>query len=180
MNSNRNFQSRDWITIFLFYFILILSTLWNQLQNEGTKLDIELDGKNMLFGRTLLYRIEYRYLTIINNTPVSFFWFLELEDQVNPQISFIPYEGMIDAHSRQEVEFQYNANMVTRLLFQLCFNSFARPSNSNSFRLENAVIIMLLLGENNSYVYSDVFIYFSMNVYLIELDEFFTISRQYY
>lgn len=119
MNSNRNFQSRDWITIFLFYFILILSTLWNQLQNEGTKLDIELDGKNMLFGRTLLYRIEYRYLTIINNTPVSFFWFLELEDQVNPQISFIPYEGMIDAHSRQEVEFQYNANMVTRFPFQL-------------------------------------------------------------
>lgn len=82
-------------------------------------MDIELDGKNMFFGRTLLYRTEYRTLTIINNTPVSFFWFLEFEESVNSQISFTPHEGMIDAHSRREVEFQYNANTVTPLPFQL-------------------------------------------------------------
>lgn len=72
----------------------------------------------MFFGRTLLYRTEYRILTIINNTPVPFFWFLELEEPIYSQISFTPVQGNIDAHSKQEVEFQYNAMTVTRA-FQL-------------------------------------------------------------
>lgn len=83
-----------------------------QLQSEGTKLDIELDEKELFFGRTLLYRMEHRTLTVRNKTPVPFFWHLEAEEPADPQITFTPSRGVIESRSEQKIEFCYHATTV--------------------------------------------------------------------
>ena len=83
-----------------------------QLQSEGTELDIELDEKELHFGRTLLHRMEHRTLTVRNKTPVSFFWHLEAEEPADPQITFAPSCGMIGSLSEQKIEFCYHATTV--------------------------------------------------------------------
>ncbi|XP_048264436.1 LOW QUALITY PROTEIN: hydrocephalus-inducing protein [Bombus terrestris] len=83
-----------------------------ELQSKGTMLDIELDEKELSFGRILLYRIEYRTLTIRNKTPVPFFWYLEAEEPADPQITFTPFHGVIETRSEQKIEFCYHATTV--------------------------------------------------------------------
>ncbi|KAK9306551.1 hypothetical protein QLX08_002752 [Tetragonisca angustula] len=83
-----------------------------ELQSEGTELDIELDEKELHFGRTLLHRMEHRTLTVRNKTPVSFFWHLEAEEPADPQITFAPSCGMIGSLSEQKIEFCYHATTI--------------------------------------------------------------------
>ncbi|XP_043589559.1 hydrocephalus-inducing protein-like isoform X1 [Bombus pyrosoma] len=75
-------------------------------------LDIELDEKELSFGRVLLYRIEYRTLTVRNKTPVPFFWYLEAEEPADPQITFTPFHGVIESRSEQKIELCYHATTV--------------------------------------------------------------------
>ncbi|XP_017761798.1 PREDICTED: LOW QUALITY PROTEIN: hydrocephalus-inducing protein-like [Eufriesea mexicana] len=83
-----------------------------ELQSEGTKLDIELDEKEVSFGLTLLYRIENRTLRIRNKTPVSLFWHLRAEEPSDPQITFTPLRGLIETRDSQEIELRYHATRV--------------------------------------------------------------------
>lgn len=93
--------------------LIVIISQQIQLQSKGTVLDIELDEKELSFGRILLYRIEYRTLTIRNKTPVPFFWYLEAEEPADPQITFTPFHGVIETRSEQKIEFCYHATTVT-------------------------------------------------------------------
>ncbi|XP_026670111.1 hydrocephalus-inducing protein-like [Ceratina calcarata] len=83
-----------------------------ELQCEGSKLDIELEPKEFSFDRVLLYRMEYRTLTIRNKTPVSFYWSFDPEGEADRQIMFAPASGLIELRSEQNVDISYHALTV--------------------------------------------------------------------
>ncbi|CAL7939802.1 unnamed protein product [Xylocopa violacea] len=83
-----------------------------EMQVEGTKLDIELSEKEISFGRTLLYRREYRTLTVRNRMPVPFFWNLKAGEPIDPQITFAPCAGVIELHGEENIQFCYHAATV--------------------------------------------------------------------
>lgn len=82
------------------------------MQCEGTKFDIELNKKEIVFGRTLLYRCQSQFLTIRNKTPVAFIWSLESEEPHEFQIAYVPSNGVIDPRTDMEIEFYYQAITV--------------------------------------------------------------------
>ncbi|XP_076763005.1 hydrocephalus-inducing protein [Xylocopa sonorina] len=94
-----------------------------EMQVEGTKLDIELSEKEISFGRALLYRTEYRTLTVRNRTPVPLFWDLKAEEPIDPQITFAPCAGVIELRGEEDIQFCYRAATVgaiqkTRVIFE--------------------------------------------------------------
>lgn len=84
-----------------------------QLRCNGSKLDIELDDKQLPFGRVLLYRRDCLARTIRNRSPVQIFWRVASGEPLNPQISFAPINGVVNAWSDQRIEFCYRASEVT-------------------------------------------------------------------
>ncbi|XP_043251741.1 hydrocephalus-inducing protein-like [Colletes gigas] len=83
-----------------------------KLESEGAKVDIELDEKQLSFGRTLLYRREFRVLTAQNKTPVAISWQIETEESFEPQITYAPDRGVIKPWNEQKIEFCYHGGKV--------------------------------------------------------------------
>nr|XP_034173204.1 hydrocephalus-inducing protein homolog isoform X3 [Osmia lignaria] len=83
-----------------------------ELQHEGTKLDIELEKKQISFDRVLLYRMEYQSLIVRNKSAVPLFWSLKAEEPAEAQITFSPSEGTIEQQGEQKVEFCYHGTKV--------------------------------------------------------------------
>ncbi|XP_076659704.1 hydrocephalus-inducing protein homolog [Halictus rubicundus] len=83
-----------------------------RLQSEGTKLNIELDRKQISFGTTLLYRREFQVLTIRNNNGTELLWCLEPEEPLDPQITFSPDRGAIKPWNEQRIEFCYHGTAI--------------------------------------------------------------------
>ncbi|XP_076283506.1 hydrocephalus-inducing protein [Lasioglossum baleicum] len=83
-----------------------------RFQSEGTKLNIELDRKQISFGNTLLYRREFQALTIQNNNGTELLWCLEPEEPLNPQITLSPDRGVIKPWNEQRIEFCYHGTTI--------------------------------------------------------------------
>ncbi|XP_015436069.1 PREDICTED: hydrocephalus-inducing protein-like [Dufourea novaeangliae] len=79
-----------------------------RFQSEGTKLDIELDQKQISFGSILLYRREFQTLTIRNKNGIEISWSLEPEESLDPQITFAPNRNAIKPWDEQKIEFCYH------------------------------------------------------------------------
>lgn len=93
----------------------VYNVLTMQLQSEGTKLDLELDEKQLFFGRTLLYRKEFRVLTARNKTSVPISWKIVTQEPFELQITFSPDRGVIKPWNEQKIEFCYHGDKVMRV-----------------------------------------------------------------
>lgn len=87
-----------------------------QLRCNGSKLDIELDGKQLFFNQVLLYRKSCLACFIRNRSPVEIFWYLDPNEFLDPQISFTPIKGIAKPQSDQKIEFCYHASKVKNLI----------------------------------------------------------------
>ncbi|XP_076237948.1 hydrocephalus-inducing protein-like [Calliopsis andreniformis] len=97
-------------------FISYCNETWDhlriRLQSEGTKLDIQLDRKQLSFGRTLLYRTDSQILTIQSGTALPVFWRMQVEESAEPKITYAPDRGTINPWGQQRIEFQHHGTEV--------------------------------------------------------------------
>ncbi|XP_053973139.1 hydrocephalus-inducing protein-like [Hylaeus volcanicus] len=115
-----------------------------QLQSVGTKLDIELDEKQLSFGRTLLYRRDFQILTARNKTPVPIPWQIEAEEPFETQITFAPDRGVIKPWDEQKIEFCYHGDKVGVIRTQtVIFKAFLCEENEEPIFTD----AVLLTGE---------------------------------
>lgn len=87
-----------------------------QLRCNGSKLDIELDGKQLSFNQVLLYRRNFLACFIRNRSPVEIFWHLDPNELLDSQISFTPIKGIVKPQNDQKIEFCYHASKVKNLI----------------------------------------------------------------
>ncbi|XP_011879967.1 PREDICTED: hydrocephalus-inducing protein-like [Vollenhovia emeryi] len=83
-----------------------------ELRCNGTKLDIEFEGKQLHFGQVLLYRKSFLSSFIRNRSPIEIFWHLAPDEPFDPQISITPIKGIVRGQSDQRIEFCCHANKV--------------------------------------------------------------------
>ncbi|KAK2576816.1 hypothetical protein KPH14_005450 [Odynerus spinipes] len=83
-----------------------------ELRCIGIKLDVELEEKQLSFGRVLLYRKEDRVSTIRNRSTVPIFWRIEWKEFPEAQITFAPSEGLLQPLKEQLIEFSYDATTI--------------------------------------------------------------------
>ncbi|EFN85831.1 Hydrocephalus-inducing protein [Harpegnathos saltator] len=100
-----------------------------QLRCSGSKLDIELEDKQVSFGQVLLYRRDFLTRAIRNRSPVQILWRLMPDESLDPQISFAPISGIVKAGSDQEIEFCYHASKVGAVDASLTFDAFFIDEN---------------------------------------------------
>ncbi|XP_072764383.1 hydrocephalus-inducing protein homolog [Anoplolepis gracilipes] len=95
-----------------------------ELRCNGSKLDIELDSKQLSFSHVLLYRRNFLACFIRNKSPVEIFWHLDPDGPLDPQISFTPIKGVVKPQSDQKIEFCYHASKIGAIEASLTFNAF--------------------------------------------------------
>nr|KAF7425254.1 hypothetical protein H0235_007692 [Vespula pensylvanica] len=83
-----------------------------ELRCYGIRLEVELDEKQLSFGRVLLYRKVDRFTTIRNKSTVPIFWRIECKEPFEPQITFTPKENLLPPLKEQTIEFSYDASTI--------------------------------------------------------------------
>ncbi|KAI4504415.1 hypothetical protein M0802_000886 [Mischocyttarus mexicanus] len=107
-----------------------------ELRCYGTKLEIELDEKQLSFGRILLYRKENRFNTIRNKSTVPIFWHFECNEPLDAQITFTPKEGLLPPLKEQRIEFSYNASTVGVIENEINFQVFLNEDDEDPVHSE--------------------------------------------
>ncbi|KAM0731376.1 Hydrocephalus-inducing protein [Formica fusca] len=111
-----------------------------ELRCNGSKLDIELDGKQLSFGQVLLYRRNFLACFIRNRSPVEIFWHLDPDGPLDPQISFTPIKGVVKSQSDEKIEFYYHASKIGAIEGSLTFNAFFHENDVESIFMETLTL----------------------------------------
>ncbi|XP_066585112.1 hydrocephalus-inducing protein homolog [Prorops nasuta] len=112
-----------------------------ELRANGVPLIIELDQKQLNFGRVLLYRKEFRTITVYNKSPILIYWRIEFEIGEDSQITWTPINNILKAWTDQKIEFCYHAiNIETILKKKLLFKAFLDQNRMNPIFIETILI----------------------------------------
>ncbi|KAG5334606.1 HYDIN protein, partial [Acromyrmex charruanus] len=111
-----------------------------ELQCNGSKLDIELEDKQLSFGHVLLHRKNCLTSCIQNRSPIEIFWQLEPNESLDPQISITPTKGIIKTYSDKTVEFCYHANKIGMIEESLTFKFFFYEDDTEPIFIETITL----------------------------------------
>ncbi|XP_043487241.1 hydrocephalus-inducing protein-like [Polistes fuscatus] len=107
-----------------------------ELRCYGIRLEVELDEKQLSFGRILLYRKENRFNTIRNKSTVPIFWHFQCKEPFDAQITFTPKEGLLLPLKEERIEFSYNASTVGVIENEINFQVFLNEDDEDPVHSE--------------------------------------------
>ncbi|KYN44368.1 Hydrocephalus-inducing protein [Trachymyrmex septentrionalis] len=111
-----------------------------ELQCNGSKLDIELEDKQLSFGHIFLHRKNCLTSHIQNRSPIKIFWQLEPNEPLDPQISITPTKGIIKTYSDKTIEFCYHANKIGMIEESLTFKVFFYEGDTEPIFIETITL----------------------------------------
>lgn len=76
-------------------------------------MDVELEGKQISFGKVLLRRELRRNLKIRNNSAIPIFWRITSADPIDSQLKISSTDGKMKARADSNVVFSYSASRVS-------------------------------------------------------------------
>ncbi|XP_046822171.1 hydrocephalus-inducing protein-like [Vespa crabro] len=102
-----------------------------ELRCYGIKLEVELDEKQLSFGRVLLYRKVDHFTTIRNRSTVPIFWRIECKEPFEAQITFNPKENLLLPLKEQRIEFSYDASTIGIIEKKMDFQIFLHEDDED-------------------------------------------------